>query len=200
MKDYIETQTDITKSNLKEIENHSIKEAHRYRQNNAMDFFEKYALKDYPILDIGCRDGGYMKILIKRGFLEILGIDCSEEAIDIAQKQGYFCIVGDAHSLSKKCRYNFFGTVLASHVLEHCHDVNKVIDEIYRVLMINGRLLIEIPLEKIPDSIPTIWGHYTTFQSPNDFKNLIDNRFKFIDERLDNIKNKWYRVVYEKCI
>jgi len=199
MDDYIKTQTDVTKSNLKDLESSDIMKAHNIRQNEAMNFFEKYALKDYPILDIGCRDGGYMKILKERGFSEILGIDCSEEAIDVAQKQGYFCIVGDAHSLSKKCRHNFFGTILASHVLEHCHDVNKVIDEIYKVLMPNGRLLVEIPFEKKPNKIPTIWGHYLFFEEPQDLNCMFEGKFKLVASKRDNIKNKWYRTVYEKC-
>jgi len=49
----------------------------------------------------------------------------------------------DAHDI--KCEENKFELVIASEILEHCYNPQKVVDEIYRVLKSEGICLVSIP-------------------------------------------------------
>lgn len=53
-------------------------------------------------------------------------------------------IVADAHDLS--CiKNNSYDTVVATEILEHCHDPQKVLHEIHRVLKKNGFVILSTP-------------------------------------------------------
>jgi len=196
---YIDTQVNITSSNIDDMDDDIIKRAHHIRQISAFGFFEEYIHKEYPILDVGCRDGGFMEIFRDKGCIEVIGIDCSEKAIEIAQNRGLSCIVGDIHD-NLEFDDEFFGTILMSHILEHCYDVEKVLNEIFRILMDDGIVLVEIPIEKKPDIIPTKWGHYSFFEKPVDLNKIFqyNGRFELVASIVDKIKNKWYRGVFKK--
>lgn len=45
--------------------------------------FKKFSGRVETILDLGCGTGGHALILAKRGY-EVLGVDCSQEMLDIA--------------------------------------------------------------------------------------------------------------------
>lgn len=102
-------------------------------------FIRKYATKK-KTLDIGCGNSPYSKYFPKR-----VGVDI--------EKSKNADILGDAHALPFKDKtFNF---VLATELLEHTKDPQKVINEIWRVLKPNGKLILTtrfiFPLHDTPN-------------------------------------------------
>lgn len=198
--EYLNNQRKITVENLKEMENKHIREAHKSRMKEALDFFDLYTDKKSRVLDIGCRNGDYLAMMRDRGYEFLMGVDCSEEAVKAAKENNSVsCFVEDAHYLTR-FKEETFGTVLMSHIIEHCMNPIQVLEEVSRIMKTGGKLLIEIPLEPKPDNIPTKWGHWHTFQSDKDLFLLMESfpEFTCVDFRIDRKKNKWVRAVFKK--
>lgn len=106
---------------------------------NRVAFIKKYANKG-KTLDIGCAGGRHSKYFPHR-----IGIDIKKTpAVDI---------VADAHNLHM-FKDDEFDCVICIEVLEHLHDPQKAINEMYRVLKKSGILILTtrflFPLHDIP--------------------------------------------------
>ena len=124
-------------------------------------FFLKDALPHLPqktltLLDSGCGAGNVVAFF-KKKFPEwkIYGIDVSNDAINAAKAQfkNITFIKTPAHKLPHKSGTVDVVTSLDS--LEHYDNLDKVLDEIHRVLNDRGVLYVSIPLEK---QFPTLYG------------------------------------------
>ena len=96
------------------------------------------------LLDIGCGVGGLLKTLVERGFF-CDGLDLSPFALRIAKsevKVGNF-LLSDARFLPY--RSGSYHVVVCSEVLEHIHDDQQVLREIFRVLKPNGTAILTAP-------------------------------------------------------
>lgn len=149
--------------------------------------------KDYikePILEVGCREGVLMNILLSNGY-HSFGVDISEEAIknNIINTTA----VGEAENLPFPDGY--FNTVLCIHTLEHIPNTRKAANEIYRVLKIGGYALIEVPIQK-KEKTPTKWGHWFCFSNEKEILNMFPalSAVKIIKKD----KKPWRRVVFKK--
>ena len=97
---------------------------------------------DLTILDLGCGPGGNIKLLAEFG--EVTGLDVSEEALRFARKYNFAkLILGDGKNLP--FRDNSYDLVTSLDVLEHLHDDQKAIKEVFRVLRPGGFFLISVP-------------------------------------------------------
>ena len=140
-----------------------------------------------PFLDIGCREGMFLRLL---GDCKKYGVDISEEAISFVDTG----IVADAEALP--FADESFMTVGAFHVIEHCRNTEKAIREIHRVLKKGGHALVEIPLQK-KESVPTKWGHWYCFETEQEILNTFSFLFKKI-EVFKKIDKPWRRIVFKK--
>ena len=95
------------------------------------------------ILDVGCGNG-YFALYVKDKFARLYGSDISEEAAHVAQRQGVFTTIMDLNS-SLSYKDNTFDTVTCLDVIEHLLDPGSLIDEIYRVLLPDGQLVLTTP-------------------------------------------------------
>ncbi len=199
-KEYLDVQIKMTIENLKEMKKKYIRDAHESRMNDAIDVFIDFCDKNKPVLDVGCRNGQFLSIMKKRGFNgAIEGIECCPVACEEAEKNGIIVWQGDAHELDKFVSSNCYGTVVLSHVLEHTINPKLVLNQIYKVMEKNGILFIEVPIEPIPEKIPTPWAHYYTFQSEDQLYDLMKGiDFELVKIINDKIKNKWLRTVWKK--
>jgi len=92
-------------------------------------------------LDLGCGEGPYKDLLIKRGYTYI--------GLDIKHQGGIKdFILGDAHRLP--FRRASVKLVLATHVLEHLLNPQKVVDEVYQILENKGKFIIIVPFAHPP--------------------------------------------------
>ncbi len=103
---------------------------------------------DLTIVDIGCGEGITLE-KIHRLFPDrkVLGIDILPENIDICRQQGCNIKQGDVYKLPLPSESVDF--VLFMEVIEHLKDSEIAIQEIRRVLVPGGRLVLVFPNDKV---------------------------------------------------
>lgn len=107
--------------------------------------------KDTDILDIGTSTGTNLRMLRDFGFMNVVGLELSSEAISYCEskelgpvEQGSVC--------SMPFPDQSFSLVLATDILEHVDDDERALKEIKRVLKPGGVCLITVPTFQI------LWG------------------------------------------
>ena len=110
--------------------------------------------KPNNILDFGCGDGRLSLELQKEGFLNIVGMDISEKALNYAKvfNKG---INGNIKFVSSfdKIENNKFDLIVAMEVLEHIHEneLPEIIKKLFLILEDNGKFIVTVPhLNKKP--------------------------------------------------
>lgn len=98
----------------------------------------------HPILDLGCGDGFFAKILLNNNMVDV-GIDISPKEVAKAEKCGVYKEVRVASALKIPFPDNYFSTVLSNSVLEHIPQIDLALLEIARVLKKGGRLIFIVP-------------------------------------------------------
>jgi ubiquinone/menaquinone biosynthesis C-methylase UbiE len=93
-------------------------------------------------LDIGCSVGATVRAAMDFGW-QASGIDISETAIKMCQKQGLDCQVVDG--LKLPFADNSFDLVTHWHVIEHVDDIKTALAEWRRVLKPGGVMMFETP-------------------------------------------------------
>jgi 2-polyprenyl-3-methyl-5-hydroxy-6-metoxy-1,4-benzoquinol methylase len=103
---------------------------------------------DLTIVDIGCGEGITLEKM-HRLFPErkVLGIDFLPENIDICRRHGCKAELGDVYNLQLSSKSVDF--VLFMEVIEHLEATETAIQEIHRVLVPGGRLVIVFPNDKV---------------------------------------------------
>jgi len=98
------------------------------------------------ILDLGCAGGDLIKKITENNSIKtnIYGIDSSSKMIEIANKKKFqykinLC-TGNAENLQFK--NNFFNIILIINTIFHFKDINKALNETYRVMNKKGTLYI----------------------------------------------------------
>lgn len=117
------------------------------RNNKLFELSKKFLNNDFKILDIGCANGEFLKLMKQNGFKNLYGIDLSENYVNKAKENSYMNIkMGDA--LNIPFEDNMFDICYLDQVLEHLLDPKLAIKEAYRVLKKDGYLCISVPNAK----------------------------------------------------
>lgn len=131
-----------------------------YHQSLKVDFFQRLWHKRRfaevtklieptrgKILDVGCADGTFSKIILAKTAAEgLIGIDSDKNFIGWAKRHWHGRLkfkLGDAHCLPFK--NSFFEAVFCLEVLEHVASPTKILSEIKRVLKKNGYAVFLVP-------------------------------------------------------
>jgi len=119
------------------------------------------------VLEIACGSGDFAKKVIDRFKLgKIYGADISEQAVKLAAEKGVegACLNLDKDNLPYKD--DFFDTVICGEVIEHLVDPDHLLEEIYRVLKVDGCLLITTPnLASWYNRVLLLFGYQPFFTS-----------------------------------
>jgi SAM-dependent methyltransferase len=103
------------------------------------------------VLDVGCGTGANLRLLADYGFLDVTGLDRSEDAIRWCAEKGLPEVTsGDLCDLPFPDAH--FDLVLATDVLEHIDDEAAALSELRRVLRPGGTLMVTVP------AFPSLWG------------------------------------------
>ncbi len=97
-------------------------------------------------LDVGCGVGYGAELLNRAGAAEVIAIDNSSTALDLARSvvsSGVTCELGDARDLPHPD--GSFDLVVCFELIEHVDEQELVLDELARVLRRDGLLLISSP-------------------------------------------------------
>ena len=99
-------------------------------------------LKNGLTFDFGAGTGGMLKIFENAGF-EIFGVDLNETFLNYGLKKGLNLKKGSIDELknySKKANL-----IIASHILEHLHSLDKYLRKLWECLEDEGYLYVELP-------------------------------------------------------
>jgi SAM-dependent methyltransferase len=97
-------------------------------------------LDEKIVAEVGCAAGGilhYFKDYCKN----VVGCDFGTEFMKFGQAKGLKLKVGGLECLSGESP----DVIIYSHVLEHIFDINKELDDIYKILPKKGLLIIDVP-------------------------------------------------------
>jgi ubiquinone/menaquinone biosynthesis C-methylase UbiE len=116
--------------------------------DGTMDDFEKVlgGIDGGKVLDVATQEGGFVQILIEnlKSYQEIVGIDNNEHAIEIARdrniRDDVRFLVMDAEQLDFEDRS--FDTASISASLHHMSNVQRVLEEMKRVLKTGGQFIL----------------------------------------------------------
>lgn len=185
-KSYKEVNNEITKTLLTSQNKDEMNKIKNKRHIPILNIITKYANKNLPLLDIGAREGNFLNLLSENGFKDLTGVDISSEAIILLKKKGFEGHVVDAQEFDLGKKYN---TIILSHVLEHCPDAEKVINNVYKHLIDDGILYVEVPRQpKI--QMPTKAGHYYHYDDLIELLNLFDSRWQLLFASYERGENK----------
>jgi len=170
MKDHIQHNIEITERVVSNQKDTSIDKMKRLRYNNIVDVITPNTNRNLPLLDIGARKGELLDIFKEYGFENLYAIEIWPEGIEIMKEKNYVIVDGDAQNF---CLIDMFGTIVVSHVLEHCPNPHKVIRNIDNSLLLNGFVYIEVPAQK-KGAAPESTGHYSFFPNVDAITGLFD--------------------------
>jgi len=117
-----------------------------FYENRLMPLLYETPMKS-KVLDVGCNDGSFMKMLEDKRKCKTYGVDISETALALAKEKGLKVQFADAHKLPFEDKT--FDVVILSEVISHVQNPGEVVAEIKRVLKKNGILLGSCPHKNI---------------------------------------------------
>lgn len=134
--------------------------------------------KNSAILDIGCSGGPLLRILKKKGYNDLIGIDISEESIKQCKKKG-LKNVHVMNGVKTSFESEQFDIIIASDILEHIKQEEEALKEWKRILKKNGKLIIFVPAFKsLWSSHDNVSGHYRRYTKKSLKNSLIKLSFK----------------------
>lgn len=111
-----------------------------YERNNVL---RKLFKNEEKVLDLACGEGAVSQFLANLG-CDVTAFDISEKALEKAAKRGVKTVRGNTE---EKLPFNpgQFDAVFWGDNIEHLFFPAKTLKEIYRILKINGRVIISCP-------------------------------------------------------
>jgi len=136
-----------------DIENYS-KYKKFYYGDGIPDLLAKYINKTKveTILDLGCGDGLLLRALDNLGYLKskkVYAIDLSQERVNLVQEinKEFKCFAEDACSATS-IKDGSIDFLMATQLIEHVQDDDKMVKEISRMLAENGTVYLSTNLKK----------------------------------------------------
>ena len=97
------------------------------------------------ILDLGCADGWFGKLLKDKFNAKVYGTDIGEKMLKIAENRGLIIKKFDLSVNKWPYESDFFDLIIAGDIIEHIYDTENFVSECKRVLKTNGQLIISTP-------------------------------------------------------
>ncbi|MGK9477943.1 class I SAM-dependent methyltransferase [Melioribacter sp. OK-6-Me] len=194
---YLKIQTEKYKSH--ESQNvHWAKGQEKYIKSEFINI-PRYA----KILDIACGDGVGLKVFKELGFLNVVGVELSEEKVKLARSYGFQVIKADMHKL-EMFNEGEFDIIYSSHTLEHAYSPTIVLKQFFKILKNNGLLKVVLPYPDLSkENDEAHGGKYELQTNINDngesvvkfFENI---GFTFIDKKFDSFREPEIWLTFKK--
>ena len=161
----------------------------------------KYFSKDTEIVDIGCGDGTFIRLLAEHDYSAI-GIDSDAPCIKKCREENLRVFKKDAFSFLKQ-NQNSFGGIICSHLIEHIpfEHLNIFLKSCYEALHENGSILLITPNINNLGGSADFWNdptHIKPFTVSSLQKLISKNRFEIMqigydkDSKLSIRKNPFH--------
>ena len=152
----------------------------------------------HKVLDVGCGLGGSARYIANKHGCSVIGIDLTDEYVDVANKLTEFVRLTDRVSFKRGSALelsfpsNYFDIVWTEHTQMNISDKEKFYAELNRVLKPNGRLVFHdvFGTEKLPH-YPTPWAEQDSLSSlctQEEAKKAIEKSNFKIDKWIDKSK------------
>jgi 2-polyprenyl-3-methyl-5-hydroxy-6-metoxy-1,4-benzoquinol methylase len=168
-----------------------------YQHKLANNFIKKFDLESKNLVEIGCGDGNFLKILEKNN-INVFGIEPSKKAFDLSIKKGLNVL--NEYLTKKTSLKNKFDAFVIRQVLEHISKPNNFLQDIKYLLKKNAVGLIEVPslhkaikYERFFDFFP---DHVAYYSNSTLSKVLSGNGYEVLD--IFRSAEEEYLVAYVK--
>lgn len=99
-------------------------------------------LKGGKLLDFGCGNGTFLLKMKEREW-ETYGLDFDHKAVEYCVSKGINAKMGDLNN--NYFENDFFDAIVLTHVIEHVHEVDELLQQFKRILKKGGKLIIATP-------------------------------------------------------
>jgi len=96
------------------------------------------------VLEIGCANGDFLKLVKQQKKITAEGTELNEKAAEKARQKGLTVYMGSLSDLAKK-KVGFYDVVCSFQVLEHISDVRSFMQNSISLLKKNGKIIIGVP-------------------------------------------------------
>jgi cyclopropane fatty-acyl-phospholipid synthase-like methyltransferase len=159
--------------------------------------FGKYlpARMDARILEVGCGGGHFLYYLKKKGYANFLGIDLSDEAVELCHERITSCVEkADAFSFLTN-QENLYDAIFSSDVIEHIpkDKILFFLTLVYNALKPSGVLLLRLPNMSNPFALNARYRDFTHecgYTEKSIFQVLYLSGFRIINIRPDQFYGK----------
>ena len=128
---------------------HYVAFEHRFRGSSEklteqLVSYVPYFKKRAPVIDLGCGRGEFLALLGREG-IKATGVDDNHEMVQASRRLGLRVEEADLLTYLRQLDSGSTGGLFASQVIEHLPPplIRELLTECYRVLMPNGRLVLE---------------------------------------------------------
>lgn len=114
----------------------------RKRYESLFEFMRPFLHEEMSVADIGCGQGGQLKILQEHGFRDLYGVDASERCIEFMRSMGMPAICADIEELSSNLRFDL---LIVSNIFEHLWEPAVTAMRLKQNLNPNGLVCVQVP-------------------------------------------------------
>jgi cyclopropane fatty-acyl-phospholipid synthase-like methyltransferase len=169
--------------------------------------FGKYlpATMDARILEIGCGGGHFLYYLKKKGYTNFLGIDLSDEAVDLCRERiTAYVEKADAFSFLMN-QENLYDAICSSDVIEHIQKEKILVflTLVYKALKPSGVLLLRLPNMSNPFALNGRYRDFTHecgYTEKSIFQVLYLSGFRIINIKPDQFYGKSIKFYISEII
>lgn len=130
-----------------------------YFKKNYLEYLPRK--KNIRILDIGCGSGLFLEFLLSQGYKNALGIDLSQDNIEICKKKKLNVVKEDAFVFLKKNQK--FDLIVMNDIIEHIpkNEIADLLKLIKSCLNSDGSLIVKTLNMSNPISLDTLYCDFT---------------------------------------
>ncbi|WP_110955300.1 class I SAM-dependent methyltransferase [Anaerosinus massiliensis] len=148
-------------------------------------FLQKYLQPDSSVLDCGCGQGTFLRVLKSHGYKNLKGIDPAQNCVDSLQIS--YEIKAEKSDIESYVSDKKYDSIVLSAVLEHVVDLDFVIKKIKILLKENGTLFLSVPdvsnfLECYDAPFQQFSSEHVNYFTVHSLKNLFSNYGFFVEE------------------
>lgn len=134
------------------------------------------------LLDYGCGSGYFLQAAKKTG-LEVAGVEVSTKARDAAQQRVGVTIASSLSKLPDSAKYDF---ITLWHVLEHIHELDETLKQLFDRLVTGGTMFIAVPNRQSLDA-ETYGSYWASYDVPRHLYHFTPEAIEMLLQRHNSI-------------